>query len=925
MFKISQNFFSPEVLPNSYNVFRRDRDDSHGGVLIAVRNDITCTPLLTSKNSELLSVKLQANRSKSIILSVFYRPPNLTSEESAQDVVEELSTLRLAHQKSDFWIGGDFNLPDVNWSSLTTTSHQYPLKMSSAYINITSQCGVEQIVGQPTRGHNILDLFFTNNPSLVDRCKTIPGVGDHDAVLIDTLIKPRRAKPSKRTIYLWDKTDIPSLKAATSAFVSTFITESYQSVDSCWNSFRDGITNITDQHIPHKSTRSRPTNPWINTTTRRLTRRKHRAFKKARATGNARDIRRYKHLKATCQRTIRQDHDSYVHDIISPEAKQNPKKFWSFVKGKKQEASGVSPLRNHEGIIHSDPATKADILNHQFESVFTKEDLSNIPSKGCSPFDDMPSITVTSPGVEKLLHNLSPHKATGPDSISARLLKELSTELAPALTFIFQMSLDAGCVPSDWKLAHIVPLFKKGDKSAAANYRPVSLTAICSKIMEHILHSCIMSHLEQHSILTDAQHGFRSRRSCETQLIATVQDLARNMSDGKQTDVILLDFAKAFDKVPHRRLLNKLHYYGIRGSTLSWIENFLSGRKQRVLVEGATSLEAEVTSGVPQGTVMGPLLFLVFINDLPDSVSSNVKLFADDCLLYRTINSIHDSIALQQDLTSLEQWEHSWQMAFHPQKCTTIRITRKRKPTCFNYHLHGHTLETVPGGKYLGVYISQDLSWRDHIDQTTAKATRSVGFLRRNLRSCPTHAKAQAYSTLVRPVLEYASTVWDPHSQALTRQIEHVQRQAARFATGNYYSRDPGCVTSMLKHLEWEPLEHRRARNRAIMFYKIINNIVEVPIHHLLIYTSSRTRGSTANNIRQISTRVDAYKYSFLPATIIAWNNIPPAIRSSPSLESFRAAITTYGVPGLLHTNWEASPDFNILPFLTVNSARRSF
>ena len=158
--------------------------------------------------------------------------------------------------------------------------------------------------------------------------------------------------------------------------------------------------------------------------------------------------------------------------------------------------------------------------------------------------------------------------------------------------------------------------------------------------------------------------------------------------------------------------------------TLSWIEDFLSGRKQLVLVEGATSLEAEVASGVPQGTVMGPLLFLVFINNLPDSVSSNVKLFTDDCLLYRTINSVHDSIALQQDLASLEQWEHNWQMAFHPQKCTTIRITKKRKPICVDYH----TLETVPGWKYLGVYISQDLSWRDHIDQTTAKATRSVGF-----------------------------------------------------------------------------------------------------------------------------------------------------------------------------------------------------
>ena len=184
-----------------------------------------------------------------------------------------------------------------------------------------------------------------------------------------------------------------------------------------------------------------------------------------------------------------------------------------------------------------------------------------------------------------------------------------------------------------------------------------------------------------------------------------------------------------------------------------------------------------------------------------------------NCLIYRSIKSYRDTTTLQQDLTALETWERDWQMAFHPKKCTTIHITRRRQPVRADYHLHGHTLESVPGGKYLGVHISQDLSWRDHINQTTAKANRSVGFLRRNLRSCPRVVKAQAYTALVRPVLEYASTVWDPYHQQQIQQLENVQRQAARFATGNYYSRDPGCVTSMLHQLEWEPLQHRRARN----------------------------------------------------------------------------------------------------------------
>ena len=898
---LSNDILSSEVLPTNYNVFRRDRNDSHGGVLLAVKNDLVCTPIYTSKNSELLAIKLQVSKSRSIIITAVYRPPNCTSEDQAKDLVDQLHQLRQDHCKSDFWIAGDFNLPDIDWENLTIRSHQYPAHMSSNYLNIPASCGVEQMVTTPTRGNNILDLYFTSHPSLTKRCKTMPGVADHDTVLVDSLVQPERTKPTRRKIYLWDKANKDDLKRDAKSFVKSFLSQTFENVDTCWSTFRDKLVKIMDKNIPNKLTRSRHTNPWMNTETRRLSRRKDRAFKKAKRTNNLIDIQRYKHLKTAAQRTTRKAYRNYVHDIISPEASQNPKKFWSFVKSRKQESSGVAPLRNNNGLIYSDPQTKANILNHQFQSVFTEENTNSMPEKGPSPYPTMPKINIRSRGVDKLLKNLNPHKATGPDGISSRLLKELHEELAPALAYIFQMSADSGQVPNDWRTAHVVPLFKKGDKSSAANYRPVSLTAICSKILEHIFHSNIMEYLQQHSILTPAQHGFRSKRSCETQLIATIQDLAEGLSKGQQIDAILLDFAKAFDKVPHQRLMSKLDFYGIRGPTHKWIQSFLHTRKQRVLVEGISSDEADVISGVPQGTVMGPLLFLVFINDLPESVNSSVKLFADDCLIYRPIITPSDTTKLQEDLNQLAKWENDWQMAFHPQKCTTIHISKKRNPMKADYTLHGHTLESVPGAKYLGVYISQDLSWQEHINQVTAKATRSVGFLRRNLRYCPKNVKSQAFTTLVRPVLEYASNVWDPYQKHQIHQLENVQRQAARFATGNFYSRDPGCVTNMLGDLGWEPLQHRRARNRIIMFYKIINNVVEVPVHHLLQVQNTRTRGSAANNIRQIYTRVDCYKYSFIPATIILWNNIPPDIRSSPSVDHFRHAIQSVGMSDLLH------------------------
>ena len=361
-------------------------------------------------------------------------------------------------------------------------------------------------------------------------------------------------------------------------------------------------------HIPSKLTATKQSHPWINRDLNRLTRRKKRAHKKAKSTNTRRDLKRYHHLKAKSQREIRQAHDTYLQDIISGDMKGNSKRFWDYIKHKKQDSNGVAPLKNNDGLLYSDTDTKADILNRQFHSVYTKEDMTNIPNKGRSPHPTMKDITVDTRGVHKLLKGLDPNKATGPDTVPTRFLREFADEIAPTLTTIFQKSLDSGKIPEDWREASIVPIFKKGDRHQAANYRPVSLTSVSCKVLEHIVHivhSQIMDHYDLNNILTDKQHGFRSRRSCESQLIITIDALAKSLAEGEQVDVILLDFSKAFDKVPHHRLLQKLDYYGVRDNTWKWVRDFLALRTQRVTLDGCTSSCADVISGVPQGTVMG--------------------------------------------------------------------------------------------------------------------------------------------------------------------------------------------------------------------------------------------------------------------------------------------------------------------------------
>ena len=250
---------------------------------------------------------------------------------------------------------------------------------------------------------------------------------------------------------------------------------------------------------------------------------------------------------------------------------------------------------------------------------------------------------------------------------------------------LFNALLHLRKVPTEWKKALAAPLFKKRERAKPANYRPVSLTCICCKILEHVVHHHIITDLEELNILSEAQHSFCKDRSCESQLILTIQDLASGLEEGGQIDDVLLDFSKAFDKVPHQRLRLKLEHYGVRGESLDWISSFLSERSQGVVCGGSTSGECEVASGVPQGSVLRPLLLLVYINDLPEQVRSTTRLSADDCLLYRKINSLEDTSIIQDDLVKLQQWEDKWLMCFsNPDilKCEILRVTAKKNHSC---------------------------------------------------------------------------------------------------------------------------------------------------------------------------------------------------------------------------------------------------
>ena len=535
-----------------------------------------------------------------------------------------------------------------------------------------------------------------------------------------------------------------------------------------------------------------------------------------------------------------------------------------------------------------DPRDKAESLNQQFQKAFTKE--TPVPPDILSEdshFEEMPDVLFTPNGVEKMLENLKPHKASGPDGITPQILKSLAKTIAPTLCIIFNKSYDTSEIPDDWREAYVVPIYKKGDRTDPINYRPVSLTCIACKLMEHVISSNLMRHADSNQIIYPLQYGFRKHLSTDQQLLGFVSDMQQSLENSKQTDALILDFSKAFDKVGHQRLLKKLHHYGIRGKNLAWIGNFLHGRSQKVLLEGNKSSSIEVESGVPQGSVLGPSLFLLYINDLPNNLGCNVRLFADDAILYKEISSQEDGQSLQKDLDKVAEWSDKWRMKLNTDKCKAMSITRRRTKIENHYVLNDTPLELVTSAKYLGVTIQDDLKWNSHVTNITKKANNTLAFLRRNIRIKSTDLKTNAYKALVRPLVEYASSVWDPHTNNLINNIEMVQRRAARYTLGKYRYTDS--VDAMLEELKWPSLQQRRQQSRLTMFYKLHNNHIHIDAQNYITqasHQSSRLKHQQAYLVPHSKT--DQHRLSFFPRTVRDWNALPPDTVTAPSVQTFR-------------------------------------
>ena len=633
---LTVNVRDDEILPVGYKLFRRDRRTGKrgGGVLLAVKDTVKTEPSgFVSDSLELVSLVIISSSCK-VLVAVCYRPPDSTNV-FLNELTRFLKFVQESHFK-DVVLIGDFNYP--NGSGFSSSASE------TSFIDSITEFSYLQMINSPTRGNNLIDLVLTTNEHLTDNFEvtdddSISLPSDHKAIFFDLKLHQQPKQSSERVVYNYAKGDFVGLfnSLRNTPLVDIVLNES-NNVNLAWAKWKDAFLVAVDHFIPKTKLKRSFTPPYITKDLLHAIKMKESLRRKAKAKNSPELWKKFRKTRQHVKCWINSKKREYLPGL-SEHVYNNPKSFWRFFKCKSSKSS-IPDVMKLEGQKLFSAKEKADGFNHFFTSVFTSDTSSSplfTPSSSAS--NSLDSLNVSESDVQSLLSNLSPSKATGPDGIPAYLLKRCSEVIAPSLTALFELSLQQGVFPSEWKAANVMPIPKKGDTHEVTNYRPVSLLSQVSKVLERLIFSQVSSFVE--NSLYDLQHGFRCKRSCVTQLLSVLHDLGRTLDSGKETDLIYLDFAKAFDSVSHSKLLFKLKSFGISGPLLNWFADYLRDRKQCVIVEGASSSFLNVTSGVPQGSVIGPLLFILYVNDLPEVTNnSTVALFADDSKCYRAIYTI---------------------------------------------------------------------------------------------------------------------------------------------------------------------------------------------------------------------------------------------------------------------------------------------
>ena len=841
-----------------------------------------------------------------LVFACIYRSPTKsdTSNENNIRLNKLIYDISSSKKYSHKCFVGDFNFPTINWENWTT-KHVEESK-EEKFLGTLRDSFLHQNVDEPTRCRgtddpSLVDLILTGEANQAENMEYLSPLGKSDHSALTFTIKCEADGKPKSERYNYENADFESMKQnlETSDWVNNFLnTANGKLIEELWQSFKTKVTELQNRFVPLKIIggerwRKRGRIPIPKDLRNEIANKKRLHRKWMKSSPRKKYENRVKYIRARNRVTkmMRQAHRNYEQKICN-NSKAKPKVFWSHVRSKMKSSSTVSSLLeapNDKTSLRHEDHEKANILQRQFCSVFTKEPTGELPDFEKRTESVIGEIHITKEMIQNEIKHLNHNKSFGPDGIHPKMLSSLSDYLSEPLAVIMNASLREGSLPKDWKEAHVIPIYKnKGAQNLAVNYRPVSLTSIVCKMMESMIRKHIMEHLLDQHLISDKQYGFVKNRSTVTQLLYYLDKCCESTSEGKVIDSIYFDFAKAFDTVPHRRLCKKLSAYGIDGPIMSWIKSFLNGRTQSVKVNQSFSTTDHVASGVPQGSVLGPLLFVLYINDLPERViTSFVMLFADDTKIFKEVNTIEDSISIQQDIDALVKWSKDWLLNFHPDKCHVLTIGKFTDiKHAYPYCLDGNQLEHVFEEKDLGILIDSELTFEEHIAKQVKKANSILGMINRSFERLNPTIFLVLYTAFVRPHLEYAQSVWSPKLRKYVNLIEGVQRRATRLV--------PICkdmsYEERLRFLGLPTLEFRRLFCDMVQVYKHIHYYDKSTLPNKL---TTRTRPNRRHkyeltpNFGKDGFR-GAQTNSFFYRSILYWNRLPNHVVEAKTVKVFK-------------------------------------
>ena len=898
---VSETWLSPSVpdklicLKNFHPPIRLDQQyNNNGGVAIYVREDLYCKPRpdLQVKNLEAVWVETKINQ-ESILVGSFYRNPH--AQVNYWNLIEE-GIGKVDRTQTKFIILGDFN------DNALPHPSQHMKDILNAY-------HLKQLITSPTRITNntatCLDLVITQSPDMIKTTEVLPPFcSDHSVPCAVLKQSVHRQSSFQRMIFNYDQLDQEKFceLLGNVDWNDIFMNNS---IDDASNIFTDKFMSLAKQCMPSKlvTIRSRDA-AWFNNEIRQLIKKRNKLHKRAKSSNLQTDWQTFRAIRNEVIDKVRKrklEYQNELNETVIDPAKFGQKEWWKIVRqfmSKKGIVTDNIPPLTVNGTTHYSNIDKANLFNDFFVSqCVVEDDGSPLPDTIQNVTSQLTEIVLTVPEVKKIIKELNSSKATGPDSIHNKLLIAAADIISSPLTSFFNRCLTEERFPKPWKFAHVTPVHKKGNTDECTNYRPISLLSCVGKLFERCVHGRVYNFLISNNLITSAQSGFIQGDSTIYQMLSIYDTLVTNYDKSIPVQSIFFDISKAFDRVWHRGLLCKLKAIGIKGNLLNWFSDYLSGRYQSVVIRGETSTQQCVPQGVPQGSVLGPLLFLVFINDIIENIDSDIKLFADDTSMSLGMeNTATRTFVLQADLDKIDTWAKAWKVKFNESKTELLNVFRGNAASHI-LTFSGSILHQFRQHKHLGVILQDNCKWGDHINSIATKARLLINCLRSFKYSLTRKALETMYKSFILPIFDYADVVWDGCAEYQSKILEDLHMDALRIITGTVRGTSH---EKLLKESGFCTLKERRRRHKLVTYFKILQDQCPSYISNLLPnLVSSINPYHRRRPLERIVPRhtTDVYKNSFFPSTTVMWNNLPLHIQQSQSISQLKHYLSSSDTP----------------------------